>query len=244
MWDRKDLKEYAKDFLSKYYWKAFLVCLIVTIFSNMGVNGGSNRSNSGVNYGIRIGPDNLVFDFFAERFGMRSVFYVSIGTALIIIIILAVLFITIGAVLEVGKSRFFLEGFKGNVKIDNLFSGFNSDKYFSIVKTQFLRQIYTLLWTLLFIIPGIIKSYEYSMVPYILAEDPDLPSSEVIDRSRDLTDGHKWEMFVLDISFWGWYLLGSLFLGIGKIFVTPYRNATIARLYNVLSIDEGGLFED
>lgn len=92
-----------------------------------------------------------------------------------------------------------------------------------------------MLWTLLLIIPGIVKSYEYRLVPYILSEEPYLPSDEVISKSRDMTDGHKWDMFVLDLSFLGWHLLGYLFFGIGSIFVHPYEQATYAKLYDTLS---------
>lgn len=73
------------------------------------------------------------------------------------------------------------------------------------------------------------------MVPYILAEEPELDPNEIITRSREITDGHKFDMFVLGLSFIGWRLLGLLFFGIGIIFVYPYEEATYAQLYNVLS---------
>lgn len=89
--------------------------------------------------------------------------------------------------------------------------------------------------------------YEYSMVPYILSEESNLPPNEVIRKSREMTKGHKMDMFILDLSFFGWYLLGVLFFGIGGIFVNPYKEATIARLYNILSdnseIDDMGVLE-
>ena len=79
------------------------------------------------------------------------------------------------------------------------------------------------------------------MVPYLLTDNIDLTSNEAIEISRGLTNDHKLDMFVLDLSFLGWYLLGALLFGIGVFFVTPYYEATIARLYNVLSgnDDEG-----
>lgn len=243
MWNRGELKDQAKGFLSEHYWKAFLVCLIVTIFSNTGSNN-SGANSGGVNHGVRIGPNNSIFKFFTDRLGIDTMFDVSVGMALLIIVLLTILFITIGAVLEVGKSRFFLEGFKGDAEIGNLFFGFNSGEYLDIVKTQFLSKLYILLWSILLIIPGVIKSYEYRMVPYILAEDPNLPSSEAIRRSSELTDGHKWDMFVLDLSFIGWDILGALLFGIGGMFVTPYKVATVSKLYNALSNDEDRLFEN
>jgi len=101
----------------------------------------------------------------------------------------------------------------------------------NIVKVTFFMQIKLMLWTLLFIIPGIIKALEYSMIPYILAERPDISSEEAFRLSKELTDYQKTELFVLELSFFGWYFLGLLLCGIGIIFVYPYYYATMAELY-------------
>ena len=73
------------------------------------------------------------------------------------------------------------------------------------------------------------------MVPYIISENPNLSPSEAISMSRSMTHGHKMNIFILDISFFLWDLLGIIFFGIGGIFVNPYKEATSARLYNILS---------
>ena len=99
---------------------------------------------------------------------------------------------------------------------------------------MFLRGLYTFLWTLLLLIPGIIKSYAYRMVPYILADNPKMGADNAITLSRKMMDGNKFELFVLELSFLGWYLLGLLALGVGILFVNPYYNATEAQLYLVL----------
>ncbi|WMM24782.1 DUF975 family protein [Tissierella sp. MB52-C2] len=243
MWNREYIKNYAKEFLRKHYWKAFLVCLIVSILSG-GSNGGSSR-HSERNYQEQtiyefrdqtvFETNNPVINFSLRRLGRTPIFYLVWGSAAIVSIGLILLLITVGYNLEVGLKRFFLKGFKDDVNVRSLFSTFNSLEYFDIIKTQFLRSLYNLLWYFALIIPGIIKSYEYSMVPYILAEEPNLPSNEVIRRSIDMTDGHKWDMFVLDLSFIGWYILGLFFFGIGEIFVNPYKEATVAKLYNIIS---------
>ncbi|MBU5311332.1 DUF975 family protein [Tissierella carlieri] len=243
MWSRESIKNYAKDFLRKYYWKTFLVCLIVAIIGNSSGNGqvrlsteySQNQTINGVRNKIALESNNPVLNFTIRKLGRSPIFYISKGLIIAMIIFFIILLITVGYALEVGKNRFFLRGFKDDVSINNLFSTFNSNEYFGIVKTQFIRGLYNLLWTLLLIIPGIIKAYEYSMVPYILSEEPNLPSDEVISRSRRMTDGHKMDMFVLDLSFLGWYILGLFFFGIGGIFVNPYKEATMARLYNILS---------
>lgn len=253
MWSRVDIKNYAKNFLSKYYWKAFLVCLIVSLLGGGSSGSGGNqiikssRSNrysenqmiSEMDNKLALEINNPIINRAIRQFGKSPIFHMAIRTTVMIGLFLLILSITVGYALEVGRARFFLRGFKDDVNMGNLFSTFNSHEYFGIIKTQFLRNFYNLLWALLLIIPGIIKSYEYRMVPYILSQEPNLPSNEVITKSRHMTEGHKMDMFVLDLSFVGWYLLGSILIGIGVLFVNPYKEATLARLYNILSGDNG-----
>ena len=101
---------------------------------------------------------------------------------------------------------------------------------------MFFRDLFTFLWTLLFIIPGIIKSYEYKMVPYLLAEYPDMDRKEVFARSRDMMYGQKWNTFVLDLSFIPWNILSTITFGlVGLFYVSPYQDATYAELYDTLA---------
>ena len=96
-------------------------------------------------------------------------------------------------------------------------------------------------------IPGIVKGYAYSMVPYILADNPNIGVSKAISLSNRMTHGHKLDMFILDLSFIGWYLLGMLAFFIGMVFVLPYENTTKAELYLILRqnvIDEGFCTEE
>ncbi len=249
MWTRRELKDYAKGFLKKHYWKAFIVCLIASLLSG---GGSSNSGSSNTNYNddtyynneytiveeyndnVTLEFDSPIFNFFTRNF-KSPLFMIGGGFVTLMFFVFIILMITVGFAIEVGKTRFFLDGFKDDASISKLFSPFNSEEYLKIVKTQFLRGLYNFLWFLLLIIPGVIKYYEYRLVPYILAEKPDLSSNEIILKSRELTSGHKMEMFVLDLSFIGWYLLGGLFFGIGVFFVDPYAEATYARLYNVLA---------
>jgi len=103
-----------------------------------------------------------------------------------------------------------------------------------IIKAQGLAFLSILLWTFVFIIPGIIKGYQYRYVPYLLAEDTSLSPKEALSKSKQMTMGHKLDIFVLDLSFILWNLLGLLTFGISAYFVAPYVEATNARLYNVL----------
>lgn len=116
--------------------------------------------------------------------------------------------------------------------IGDTFSGFND--FWGAFKVSFLVGLFTFLWSLLFIIPGIIKSYSYSMSMYVLAENKGKPALECMEESCEMTDGHKMELFVLDLSFIGWILLGIVTLGIAYIWVVPYYNATRANAYRAL----------
>ena len=95
--------------------------------------------------------------------------------------------------------------------------------------------LYLILWSCLFIIPGIVKSYEYRMIPYILADNPDIDRKEAFALSKAMMKGNKWRVFVLDLSFILWYLLGSITFGIVNVFyVEPYKQLTDAALYEAL----------
>ena len=108
-------------------------------------------------------------------------------------------------------------------------------KYGRNVGAILLMDIYQALWTALFIIPGIIKAYSYRMVPYILADDPDVGANEAITRSRMMMKGNKWRAFVLDLSFILWDLLSVITFGlVGVFYVNPYIFSTNAELYNAL----------
>lgn len=112
------------------------------------------------------------------------------------------------------------------------FSGF--DDFWAAFKVNILSGLFTFLWSLLFVIPGIIKSISYSMSMYILAENKGKGALECINESKAMTDGHKADLFVLSLSFIGWLLLGGITLGIAYIWVTPYMAATYANAYKLL----------
>lgn len=136
--------------------------------------------------------------------------------------------------LEVGAQGVFLSGQTGPVNTGALARAF-SINYLNVVKTIFLRNLFVFLWSLLLVVPGIIKAYEYRMIPYILAEDPNTPTEEAFARSRYMMDGEKMNAFVLDLSFLGWNILSAFTAGILRLFfVGPYQDATNAELYAAL----------
>lgn len=223
MWSRGELKDRAKGVLRKNYWIAFLVSLVIAIAGGVGSGwsggGGSSTYNTSGAYSYFI---NWTF------------ILTIISIILSISVIIVLLRIFIGYSLEVGGTRYFVKSaeYKDNMKCFSF--GFDGQNYFGILKTMFVKNVFIFLWTLLLIIPGIIKSYAYSMVPYILAENPNIGVMGAIRLSNEMTRGHKFDMFVLDLSFLGWFIIGALAFGIGVLFVLPYYNATLAELYLTL----------
>ena len=120
----------------------------------------------------------------------------------------------------------------GQPEVKDTFSGF--DDFWSAFKVTFFTGLFTFLWSLLFIIPGIIKGFSYSMSMYILAENKGKPALECLKESQKMTNGHKMELFVLGLSFIGWALLCGITFGIAYIWVYPYMNATYANAYALL----------
>ncbi len=94
-----------------------------------------------------------------------------------------------------------------------------------------LVSLYTFLWSLLFIIPGIVKSYSYAMTPYILLDRPELSATDAIKESEKMMNGHKMDLFILDLSFIGWILLAMITCGIAIFYVEPYIMATKSAFY-------------
>lgn len=230
MWTRRELKERAKAVLRRNYWKAFLISLVITIVSGGGSGGGSSGRNRGGNgYSFNGSP---AFGEFDERIIIIAL--LMLMGFFVIILFAAAIRIFLGYPLEVGGRRYFIRSAQ-NVDNRRCFRyAFDGRNYLGIIAAMLLKGVFNFLWFLLFIIPGIVKAYSYSMVPYILADNPNIGARKAIRLSNQMTYGHKFDMFVLDLSFLGWYLLGLLALVIGMLFVRPYEDATKAELYLVL----------
>lgn len=125
---------------------------------------------------------------------------------------------------------------KEEISIPDMFSGFNQTG--RALWLNILIAVFTWLWSLLFVIPGIIKSYAYSMSYLILADNPDLTAREALRKSKEMMNGHKWDLFVLYLSFFWWYLLVGITFGIAGIYVGPYVNATVVNFYNSIKGSE------
>ena len=155
------------------------------------------------------------------------------GLILVIVIVGVILRLLVFNPLEAGCRGFFTRNSDAPAEVSEIKAGFHP--YGRTVGAMFLRDLFTCLWSLLFVIPGIIKHYSYRMVPYILADDPTIGGKDAITLSRQMMNGHKWNTFVLDLSFIGWELLSALTVGLlGLFYVKPYEAATGAELYKVL----------
>ena len=136
--------------------------------------------------------------------------------------------------LEVGSQRFFLRNLNQPSEVKEVAHAFDTN-YKNTVKGLFIRDLCIIAWSLLFIIPGIVKSYEYRMMPYLFADDPTMTKERAFAESKQMMTGQKWNAFVLDLSFLGWNILSAMTLGIlGLFYVNPYQCQTNAALYEKL----------
>ena len=148
--------------------------------------------------------------------------------------LLALTSLVIGGTIELGFAQYLLKQYNhANFELHDLFSRF--DRFGQGFAQKFLRGLYTILWSFLFVIPGIVKSYAYAMTPFIMAENPEMSASEAITASKELMDGHKGELFTLDLTFIGWGLLAALTLNLGHLALNPYHNAAYAAFYKDLT---------
>ena len=164
--------------------------------------------------------------------GIFLIVFIIVFVVLMAVVILLDVFIF--NPLEVGCKKYYLRNLNEPAQVGNIGYAFDNN-YKNITKTMFFRDLFTVLWTLLFIIPGIVKSYEYQMIPYLLADNPQMTKEQAFEESKRMMQGQKWKAFVLDLSFIGWNILSALTLGIlGIFYVQPYMDATHAALYEAL----------
>ena len=219
MWDRPTLKHRAKLVLSKSYWHSFLVSLVTIIVPS-------------VVYFIVI----FFFMFLAVPLSRYSYGHYSTVTFVYLLVYMAATigFFFLTYVLFAGKNLYYINCSRGDIQFNYAFLPLTSGKFLKVGGTMLLMSIRIFLWSLLFFIPGIIKAYQYCMVPYIVAENPDISISEAIAISTAMTQGEKFNIFILNMSFMGWYIAASFLPFIGTLFLLPYIEATFVELYEAL----------
>ena len=222
MMKSKELRAKAWESLKGKYWMAFAVILVTGLISSVG--------NSFVSFGQNLSEVLGLVDPAELDSTMAIGALVLNGVALASAIIGAVFSIFVTSPITVGVSNYFIKNTDSKPAFADAFSGFKV-KYGRNVGTMLLVGIKTVLWTFLFIIPGIIKSFEYAIIPCILADDPEISSKEAFKKAKEMMKGNKWRLFKLEFSFIGWFLLCVLTLGLGTFFLIPYINAACAEFY-------------
>ena len=220
MWNRAELKMRGNMAFKKNYVSAVVVALLMGIFGTV----------SGESSARRVSENSDIYSGNLFNVGMITGLLAGIATVVILIVLVAKVFV--GNLLKMGGYRFFILNQTAQPGIGTLLDGFRSGHYVNIVLTMFLRDLFTALWSLLLVVPGIVKHYEYLMVPYIIAENPAMDYKEAFQISKQMMDGQKMETFILDLSFLGWYLLSAVTCGLLAIFyVNPYVQASFAEMY-------------
>ena len=266
MWTRNLLKENGKIAFKRNYWLCVVACLITMLLGGLANNTGTSSSLNLDS--LRGNNNNLEIDGFGEldqlgefddyidmsgeltldNFGstvnsmiksIPSYIFAILGAVILIGVVLGLaMSILVSNVVNVGCCRFFMENREHKTPIGAVFHGFKKGRYLSTVFTMFVKNLYVFLWSLLLVVPGIVKGYSYYMVSYIVAENSELDKNRVFEMSKAMMKGHKWEAFVLELSFIGWVILGGLTAGILNIFyVNPYMLATKAEFYTAIKAE-------
>lgn len=214
MFTSKEYRAIAREKLSGNWGRSILVTFLAGLLGAGGSGGGSAGSSSGL-------------EQYLEDPEIAAILAVVVSAAAIIALVMAI----IGSVVELGHNQYYISLVGENKKepVSVLFSRIGI--FGKALGLRLYMGIKVLLWSLLFIIPGIIAAYRYVMAPYIMAENPDVGIREAVERSKELMQGHKWRMFCLEFSFIGWALLCIFTLGIGFLWLSPYQYASYAAFY-------------
>ena len=238
----KDFRWRAREALKGNWLMVVLTTLVASIFgASVGVG---NKGLSSIQLVSNIGRhtnqessvtfqiDNGYLDPYNDQMIsiFAGVFAVMVTVGLIIILIS----ILIGSVVSLGLCQYNLKLIDGELAdIGILFSNFGN--WSKAVWLMIRKGLFIFLWSLLLVIPGIIKSYAYAMSVFILSENPEISPKEAMEISQKMMKGNKWRLFCLQLSFIGWDILNMFTLGIGGLWLGPYKNAASAAFYDEVS---------
>lgn len=231
-----DFRQRAREALKGNWFIAVIAGFIASLLGGVTSTGASFSGSSSSEGGSSSGGTGGTADFemaLEEIFGdpeFVTMFLTIFSIAMVVVSVFSIIYIIIGGAVGIGYSKFNLDLMDGNeARVGTLFDYFSEWKKGFVAR--FLRSIYIFLWTLLFVIPGIMASYSYALVHHVMAEDPSLTAREALRESKEIMRGNRWRLFCLLLSFIGWDILGALTLGIGYLWITPYREAAIAAFY-------------
>ena len=222
----EDFRAIAREALRGKWPTAVLTGFIASLMGAcIATAGGGNSNSSNRNSSTKAIIQDFQVTQFWEKFGTL----IMIG--IVVLVVWLIVTLIIGGAGKLGYATFNLTLVDHKAaSLSNLFSQFH--RLWDGFCMNFLMGLYTILWSLLFVIPGLIKQYSYAMTPYILAEHPEMTANEAITRSREIMDGNKWRLFCLGFSFIGWSLLCSLptLIALGAILGMAYRGQSLAVL--------------
>ncbi len=229
-----DFRADARNALAGKWKTAVVAGLVASLLG--GVTEGVSFNTGNANFEVNLGDMKESFASLTPQWGPQIVGIVTgvVLVAVAIALVFAVAYFILSSVALVGYAQFNLDLIdRKEAQISTVVSRFPQWKKLAV--TNLLRSLYIFLWTLLFIIPGIVASYSYAMTSYILAEHPELTAKEAIARSKQMMEGNRGRLFCLEISFIGWAFLCALTLGIGYLWLTPYTQAAKAAFYREVS---------
>ena len=232
-----DFRSIARESLKGKWGLAVITGLVAALLGGLGAEGldvklNLDISNNDVSFAVAGQTILSTSGELSDKLSLilaGSAFYIAIAA-----IVMAAFYFVLGSIVAVGYSKFNLDLVdRRESAIETLFHYFNNWK--TTAAARLLRSLYIFLWALLFLIPGIIASYSYAMTDYILAEHPDMTASEAIERSKEMMSGNRFRLFCLEFSFIGWSILCGFTMGIGYLWLRPYKQAAIAAFYREVS---------
>ncbi len=238
--DRVQIKENAKAILKKEHFLCAVVAFIVFI-----LGGGTGMTTPSITLNFNVNSSEMPsgFESMLNSFNMNTqmledllsgAFAITSVVALVVAAVTVVFRIFVSNQLKVGSCRFYLKLRRNHpVELGELFQSYRDKTFLNVAKATFMRDLFTALWSMLCIIPGIIKSYEYAAVDYLLCLNPAMDYRTALDLSKKIMNGHKMELFELRISFLGWNILSLFTCGILSIvYVNPYRLISEAEFFS------------
>ena len=226
MFTASEFRRIARDKLRGHWGRSVLVTFIVSLICGM----------SGI-YNLIRDLGHMDYDLlFSGNYSDFLAGYTSVETAgsvfgTLMSLALSIAVILFSGALALGHCKYYIDLVAENRQdeVSVIFSRF--DIFLKAMGLNLFMALFIWLWSLLFIVPGIIAAYSYRLAPYLMAENPNLGIREAVNMSKELMAGHKWRLFCLNLSFIGWGILSALTCGIGDLWLNPYIYAANAAFY-------------
>ncbi|MBQ8768204.1 MAG: DUF975 family protein [Oscillospiraceae bacterium] len=239
-----DFRSIARNALSGRWGTAVITGVVASILGAIASNGPEinlNFDGNGAYTALEFAGQKIYTTEMGWNSPLSGLLVRGASFVVIAALVMAVAYFILGSITQIGYARFNLDlvDQQNEPEIGALFRYFTNWK--TTAAAKLLQWLYVFLWSLLFIIPGIVAGYSYAMTGYILAEHPELTASEAIDRSKQMMYGNRFRLFCLQLSFIGWDMLCTLTFGIGYLWLTPYKQAATAAFYREVSVMENHL---